>query len=68
MKKNSSVEISDELNPKYIFNMTATELLIGIASGKIDAIKLAKIVLSNRGIGTSKKYVGFDNAAKDWNI
>lgn len=59
---------SDELNPEFLFNLTATELLVAIASGKIDAVQRAKQSLASRGIGVNGKWVGFDNARREWNI
>ncbi|CAN5377615.1 hypothetical protein BH11BAC1_BH11BAC1_16650 [soil metagenome] len=59
---------SDELNPKYIFNMTATELLVAIATGKLDAKEMAKQQLVNRGKGRQGTWIGFDNARKEWGL
>ena len=59
---------SDEMNPRFIFNMTAGELLVGIANGTIDAVELAKKELANRGTGTKGVWVGFENARKEWKI
>ncbi len=39
----------DALNPIFIFNLTATELLKQVASGEIDLKALAEIELSKRG-------------------
>ena len=61
-------ELSDDLNPEYMFNMTATEILLQIAKGKIDAVDYAKKQLSNRGIGKSGVWVGFSEAAKQWEV
>ncbi len=38
----------DALNPIFIFNLTATDLLKQIASGEIDIKALAEIELSKR--------------------
>lgn len=61
-------ELSDDLNPKYMFNMTATTILVDIASGKIDAVDYARTQLANRGIGKSGVWVGFAEAAKQWEV
>lgn len=58
----------DEQNPNYIFNLTASDLLVGIAKGELDPILRAKKELANRGIGKTGRWVGFDNAAKEWGI
>lgn len=49
----------DDLNPKYLFSITATELLVQIASGKVDANQLAKDELRARGLNFSGVWVGF---------
>lgn len=66
--KNQEEAVSDDLNPQFIFSMTATELLLKIASGKIDAIDFARKELSNRGIGKSGVWIGFSEAAKQWEV
>lgn len=58
--------IPDELNPLFIFGMTHTELLMAIATGKIDAVQLAKEQLASRGIGKGGEWVGFDCAETEW--
>ena len=40
---------SDDLNPRYLFSLTATDLLTKIISREIDAKELAKKELDNRG-------------------
>jgi len=59
--KNSKTlqELPDELNQDYIFSLTANELLVKIANGEIDAVELAKIQLSNRGLNENGEWVGF---------
>lgn len=52
-------EIKDAVNPIFIFSLTATELLVKIVSGEIDAVGLAKLELQNRGMDNSGKWVGF---------
>ena len=61
-------ELPDDLNPKYMFNMTATTILVDIACGKIDAVDYARTQLANRGIGKSGVWVGFAEAAKQWEV
>jgi len=53
----------DELNPNFIFQSSFTELLVQIASGKIDANELAKQELKNRGLDLEGKWVGFKKVA-----
>lgn len=51
--------MTDEQNPKLIFNLTDTELLIKIANGEIDAKELAKVQLANRGLNEKGEWVGY---------
>ena len=51
--------IKDDVNPIFIFSMTATELLTKIVSGEINAVELAAIELQNRGLDMSGKWIGF---------
>ena len=48
-------ELNDELNPKYLFSLTYSELLCAIVNGKIDAKELAWQQLRNRGLDASGK-------------
>ncbi len=52
---------SDDLQSKYIFSMTATDLLCAIVNGEIDPTELAKKELSNRGLNNNGLWVGFRN-------
>lgn len=56
--------IPDEENPLFLFSGTATELLIRLVRGEIDALQLAKKTLSDRGLDRDGKWVGFDEAQK----
>lgn len=58
----------DEQNPQYLYSTTHIKLLTQIAKGKIDANKLAKAEMANRGMGKSGKWVGFDKAKKEWGV
>jgi len=50
----------DEFNPRFLFSMTATELLVKIANGEIDAIQYAKQTLDNRGQShLTGEWIGF---------
>ena len=62
------VEMSDEDNPDYIFQGESTKLVLAIASGKLDAKKLAKKELAGRGLGKKGEWVGFPQAEKIWGI
>ena len=59
-------EVSDDKNPEYLFSDVDSKLLIDIASGKIDAKKLAAQEMSNRGFDKKGKWVGYDKAEKIW--
>lgn len=50
---------TDALQPKFIFSMTATELLCAIVNGQIDAKELAQKELQNRGLNNDGIWVGF---------
>lgn len=51
---------SDELKPVYLFSTKATDLLVAIVNGQIDAVELAKIELMARGLDPKTgKWVGF---------
>jgi hypothetical protein len=49
---------SDELNEKYLFSCTATDLLCAIVNGQLDSIQLAKNELKNRGMYRNGVWVG----------
>ena len=60
--------LRDELNPLFVFQMTHNDLLVAIATGKIDAVQLAKEELANRGMGKEGTWVGFDRAEAEWGL
>ena len=68
MKTEKLAELPDDLNPKFIFCNTATELLLEIAKEKLDAIDHAKAELAARGIGKAGVWVGFREAKKQWEV
>jgi hypothetical protein len=51
--------IPDDLNPIFIFSLTANELLSKIAKGEINSQELAKRELENRGMNIDGQWVGF---------
>jgi hypothetical protein len=53
---------SDELNPQFIFSLTASQLLGEAIKGEFDLLYLAKRELANRGQDTEGKWIGFDKA------
>ena len=59
-------EVSDEENPKMMFQGMSTKLLVQMATGKINATEYAKFELQNRGFGKNGKWVGFPESAKIW--
>lgn len=50
---------SDELNPIYLYHLTATDLLVAILKKQIDPVELANKELKNRGLDENGKWVGF---------
>lgn len=65
---NVKPELPDDLNPDYIFSMTATSLLVQIACGEIDPLDHVMMELASRGIGKNGKWIGFKEAAKEWKV
>jgi hypothetical protein len=52
----------DITNPAYLFQQTATALLLAIAAGLIDPVLLARRELAGRGLDCDGAWVGFDRA------
>ena len=50
---------SDDLNPRYLFQGIATDLLVAIVNHQIDPNELANTELKNRGLDKTGKWVGF---------
>ena len=67
-KEKTRTELPDDHNPDYMFSITASELLIQIATGEIDAVDYAKKELANRGTGKAGVWVGFKEAARQWEV
>ena len=59
-------EMTDENNPKYMFQGTDIKLVVAIASGKINAKEYAKFEMVNRGFGKKGEWIGFPEAEKLW--
>ena len=55
---------SDELNPKFIFSLTATQLLTEALRGEFDLNYMVRRELANRGFDRDGKWIGFDKAKK----
>jgi hypothetical protein len=53
---------SDDLNPAFMFNGIATDLLAAIVNGEINATALAAQELANRGLSPNGVWVGFAKA------
>lgn len=49
---------SDDLNPRYMFQMIATDLLVAIVKGQIDPVELAQKELRNRGLDENGRWIG----------
>lgn len=60
--------VSDSQNPVFIFSMTSTDLLLAAAAGLIDLNQLAREQLADRGLDANGKWIGFDNAARIWEV
>lgn len=57
-------EIADEMNPEFIFQGTPDQLLVDLASGKIDVAELVRREMANRGLDQNGVWVGFAKAAQ----
>jgi len=53
-------DMNDEVNPDFIFQSTATELLVKAVRGEIDIHELAWQELRSRGLDHNGKWIGFD--------
>ena len=54
----------DALDPRYIFNSTATQLLTEALNGEFDLNYLVRRELANRGLDEEGNWIGFDKAKK----
>jgi hypothetical protein len=54
----------DDLNPKYIFSLVPTALLVEALRGDFDLKQLIRRELANRGQDDKGNWVGFDKAAQ----
>ena len=52
---------SDDQNPKYMFGLTTTDLLVAIVKKHIDPAELAYKELRNRRLDSNGKWVGFNH-------
>lgn len=59
-ERNTQEELSDELNPRYLFSLTATKLLVQIVNNEINVQQLAHDQLRNRGLNNEGQWVGFN--------
>lgn len=50
---------SDDLNPRYLFQGIATDLLVAVVKKQIDPVEIANKELQNRGLDENGKWVGF---------
>ena len=56
------------MNATEYLQTLPTNLLQAMASGEIDAKKLAAELMADRGLDQNGKWVGFDKAAKAWAV
>jgi len=59
---------NDELNPRYLFCVTPTMLLIEILKGEFDLNYLIRKELADRGVDKDGKWIGFDKAEKLYRV
>ena len=52
----------DETNPAFLYSLTATDLLLAIVNGLVDANELARKELAGRGLDQNAIWVGFPAA------
>ena len=56
--------VPDEENPIFLFTQTHKDILLAIVNGKLDALKMAKRELRNRGLDLKTgKWIGWKNVA-----
>jgi hypothetical protein len=53
---------ADDTNPEFLYSTTHTARLLAIDAGLIDATRLARGELANRGLDQDGTWVGFDRA------
>lgn len=58
----SENNIPDDLNPKYVFSGTSTEVLVNLINSGDKVIELLHEALANRGVDLQGKWVGFQAA------
>ena len=61
-------QVSDELNPEFVFSQIHTKLLIQIAKGELDANILARQQLAKRGLDSRGKWVGIEKSKQAWDV
>lgn len=54
--------MSDELNPAFAFNLTATPLLLSLLKDPTRVYELVSEQLASRGLDMNGKWVGFEQA------
>ena len=55
--------IPENENPLFLFNSTSKDILLDLINGKIDAVELARIELSNRGLDETGQFIGWNKNA-----
>ena len=56
--------VPDEEKPIFLFTQTHKDILLAIVNGKLDALKMAKRELRNRGLDLKTgKWIGWKNVA-----
>ena len=57
MKKYIPKNNSDELNPKFMYQLVATDLLVAIVNKQLDPVQLAQKELDNRGLDKNGRWL-----------
>ena len=57
-------ERKDEIDPRYIFSLTYTQLLVEALNGDFDIEYMIRRELANRGMDLEGRWIGFDKAKK----
>lgn len=60
--------LKDDLNPKFLFQSTHTNILVDAISGKLNLQNLAMNELVSRGFNASGIWVGFEQAKKEFDL
>ena len=59
---NDSHPYADDYDPRFMFSMTKTGMLVAAVRGEINIAQLVKDELANRGLNWKGEWIGFEDA------